>query len=73
MHAFDTIAEQGRLDANKEELNTRLQYLIYVSSESGLDLDTLEVLSRGLDSKALARFCGNALILPKYKKSNVVS
>lgn len=46
-----------------------LDQLIYAALQSGLSMDLLEFLSRGLDDKAVAKLLGNASILPVYMKS----
>ena len=52
--------------------DARLTQLIDLSDQSGLTVDLLEFLSRGLDETAFAIFAGNVSMLPKYMKSSVM-
>ena len=45
--------------------------LIEAARRSGQSLDLLVALSDGLSDKAVARLCGNAESLPRYKKSKL--
>lgn len=47
----------------------RMTQLIDAANRTGIQLDLLYDLSRGLDDKAFARFCGNALSMPRYTQS----
>lgn len=48
----------------------RLDRLCAAATESGLTIDYLEFLSRGLDRKAETTLLGNAIRLPAYMKSS---
>ena len=57
---FDTDNEQDRLDA-----------LLALADYSGLSLDLLWALSRGMEANAFRIFSGNCANLPRYMKSIV--
>lgn len=50
---------------------SHLDKLIVAADQSGISLDVLVALSRGLDDKAIARLCGNCASMPRYMKSIV--
>ncbi len=50
----------------------RLSKLVVSAYSSGLSLDLLELLTRGLDAQAFAMVVGNVSALPKKRKSNEV-
>ena len=56
---------------NEVDDEIRLEAILAARQSSGLTVDSLEWLSRGLDRKALATLCGNASTLPQYIQSNV--
>lgn len=47
----------------------RLDQIILVADQSGIYLDVLVALSKGLSDNAFTVFCGNAASLPRYMKS----
>lgn len=47
----------------------RMTRLIEVAVKTTISLDLLYDLSAGLDDNAFARFCGNALSMPRYTQS----
>lgn len=49
-----------------------LDKLLVSAHQSGLSIDVLEFLSRGLDDTAAATLFGNASNLPKYMKSREI-
>lgn len=60
-------------DAEDSQADAERLRLIYAASQvSGLSLDLLELLTRGLDSQAVRICCDNASTLPLNKKSNEV-
>lgn len=50
----------------------RFLKIIDLADQSGLSVDLLEFLSRGLDDTAFAILAGNVSMLPRYMKSNVM-
>ena len=49
--------------------NERLDMMIETADQSGVSLDLLLALSRGMPASALVIFSGNAASLPRYMKS----
>lgn len=50
---------------------SQLDDLIEAADLSGISLDILAALCRGLDDNAIKRLCGNCASMPRYMKSKV--
>lgn len=50
-------------------MSNRFDYLIALSEATNLTIDYWQMLTDGLDQRALAILCGNASRLPKIMKS----
>lgn len=69
------LSEQtgNNYSADMKVTESRMTALINAAGKTGLSLDLLYDLSLGLDDKAFAMFCGNALSMPRYSQSSGMS
>ncbi len=70
--AIERQGEKMQETENDDFTIRRTKALLEVVHSSPLTFDVLEFLSRDLDDKALAIFCGNVSMLPSYMKSSEI-